>query len=53
MPLTILMYGDRTSYNGQIRENVGLKRCRIREVSLYICTYIVMQHNYNYIEILS
>ena len=24
VPLTILMYGDCTSYNGQIRENVGL-----------------------------
>ena len=24
MPLTILMYGDWTSYNGQIRKNVGL-----------------------------
>ena len=35
MPLTILMYGDSTSYNGQIRENVGLERCRISEVSLY------------------
>ena len=24
VPLTILMYGDCTSYNGRIRENVGL-----------------------------
>ena len=29
------LYGDRTSYSGQIRENVGLKRCRISKVSLY------------------
>ena len=36
MPLTILMYGDCTSYDGRIRENVGLQRCRIREVSLYL-----------------
>ena len=36
MPLTTLKYGDCTSYNGQIRENVGLLRCRIREVSLYV-----------------
>ena len=26
MPLTIFKYGDCTSYNGQIRENVGLAR---------------------------
>ena len=26
MPLTVLMYSDCTSYNGQIRENVGLER---------------------------
>ena len=26
MPFTILMYGDCTSYNGRIKENVGLER---------------------------
>ena len=26
----------------RIRENVGLERCRIREVSLYINTYLRM-----------
>ena len=36
MPLTILMYGDITSYNGRIREDVGLQRCQISEVSLYV-----------------
>ena len=36
MPLTILEYGDCTSYNGQIRENVDY-RCQVREVSLYQC----------------
>ena len=36
MPLTILMYGDCTPYNGLIRENVGLLRCQMSEVSLYI-----------------
>ena len=34
VPLTILMYGDCTSYDGPIRENVGLKRCQISKVSL-------------------
>ena len=42
MPLTILMYGDFTSYNGRIRENVGLERCWIKGVSLHICTIICM-----------
>ena len=35
VPLTILVYGDCTSYNGRIRENVGLQRCWISKVSLY------------------
>ena len=29
----------RTSYIGRIRENVGLYRCRISKVSLYVCTF--------------
>ena len=33
---TIFMYGDFTSYSGRIRENVGLERCRISKVSLYV-----------------
>ena len=37
MPLTILTYGDCTSYNGRIRENVGLARfhCNISEQYLH------------------
>ena len=35
MTLTILQYGDFTSLNGRIRENVRLQRCQIREVSEY------------------
>ena len=42
VPLTILKYGDCTSYNGWIRENVGLERCRIREVSLYVHVYFTI-----------
>ena len=38
---------DCTSYNGRIRENVGLQRCRISEVSLYVYQKIVLAINVN------
>ena len=37
MFLTIIMYGDCTSYNGQIRENVGFMEC----LSPYLCMVTV------------
>ena len=45
MPLIILVYGDYTSYNGRIRENVGLERFHCTYVrmyeGLYVRTYIL------------
>ena len=35
----VRMYGDCTSDNGRIRENVGLYRCPISKVSLYTYVY--------------
>ena len=42
MTLTILLYGDCTSQDARIRENVRLWRCLSTEVSMYVVVFVIV-----------